>query len=98
MGFSVFLTGKEGWVHVFHLQDFEGEKNEDYVRTKGDCKDHRLEQTKGDSILHNTCVNCSQYLYFQLLKKLTRAMIVQSCASDEPIHCMANLNSRLITH
>ncbi|XP_066294167.1 GTPase-activating Rap/Ran-GAP domain-like protein 3 isoform X3 [Branchiostoma lanceolatum] len=39
--------GKECKVHVFRLSDFEGGYNEALVRTKADCKDHRLERTKG---------------------------------------------------
>ncbi|XP_022084284.1 GTPase-activating Rap/Ran-GAP domain-like protein 3 isoform X2 [Acanthaster planci] len=39
--------GKESRVYVFRLTDFEGEPNELVVRTKNDCKDHKLERTKG---------------------------------------------------
>ncbi|XP_038046495.1 GTPase-activating Rap/Ran-GAP domain-like protein 3 isoform X2 [Patiria miniata] len=39
--------GKESRVYVFRLTDFEGEPNELIVRTKNDCKDHKLERTKG---------------------------------------------------
>ncbi len=40
-------SGKESRVYVFRLADFEGEQNEHIVRTKNDCKDHKLERTKG---------------------------------------------------
>ncbi|XP_071802131.1 GTPase-activating Rap/Ran-GAP domain-like protein 3 isoform X2 [Asterias amurensis] len=39
--------GKESRVYVFRLTDFEGEPNELTVRAKTDCKDHKLERTKG---------------------------------------------------
>ena len=39
-------------MHVFRLTDFEGEVNEDYVRSKIDIKDHKLEKTKG-SVFNN---------------------------------------------
>ncbi|XP_021348641.1 GTPase-activating Rap/Ran-GAP domain-like protein 3, partial [Mizuhopecten yessoensis] len=39
--------GKDSKVHVFRLLDFEGEYNEHTVRTRLDCRDHRLDKTKG---------------------------------------------------
>jgi hypothetical protein len=45
------ITGKEGKLHVFHLTDFEGEQNEDIVRNRAECKHHKLEATKGTSLL-----------------------------------------------
>ncbi|KAK3611810.1 hypothetical protein CHS0354_040479 [Potamilus streckersoni] len=39
--------GKDGRIYVFKLLDFEGEAHENIVRTKADCKDHRLEKAKG---------------------------------------------------
>lgn len=39
--------GKEGRVYVFRLSDFEGEEQNEHVRTKADCKDHKLEKTRG---------------------------------------------------
>ncbi|XP_070532264.1 GTPase-activating Rap/Ran-GAP domain-like protein 3 isoform X3 [Ptychodera flava] len=39
--------GKECKVYVFRLSDFEGEHNEYVLRTKTDCKDHKLERTRG---------------------------------------------------
>ena len=41
------FPGKDGKVYVFRLLDFEGESNESLVRTKVDCKDHKIEKTKG---------------------------------------------------
>lgn len=41
------LAGKEGRVYVFRLSDFEGEEQNEHVRTKADCKDHKLEKTRG---------------------------------------------------
>ncbi|XP_036368697.1 GTPase-activating Rap/Ran-GAP domain-like protein 3 isoform X2 [Octopus sinensis] len=39
--------GKDGKVYVFRLSDFEGVENEFVVKSKSDCKDNRLEGTKG---------------------------------------------------
>ncbi|XP_076454839.1 GTPase-activating Rap/Ran-GAP domain-like protein 3 [Babylonia areolata] len=39
--------GKEGKIYVFRLNDFEGEVAEAVTRSRADCKDHRLERTKG---------------------------------------------------
>ncbi|XP_006818781.1 GTPase-activating Rap/Ran-GAP domain-like protein 3 [Saccoglossus kowalevskii] len=39
--------GKDCKVYVFRLSDFEGEQNEYVLRTKTDCKDHKLERTRG---------------------------------------------------
>lgn len=39
--------GKDSKIHVFRLLDFEGEYNEHTVRTRLDCRDHRLDRTKG---------------------------------------------------
>ncbi|XP_077987218.1 GTPase-activating Rap/Ran-GAP domain-like protein 3 [Glandiceps talaboti] len=39
--------GKDCKVYVYRLSDFEGEQNEYVLRTKGDCKDHKLERTRG---------------------------------------------------
>ena len=41
------LTGKDGKVHVFRLTDFEGEANESIIRTKNECKEHKLDKTRG---------------------------------------------------
>ena len=38
-------------MHVFRLIDFEGEANESIIRTKVECRDHKLEKTKGNTIL-----------------------------------------------
>ncbi|XP_076091518.1 GTPase-activating Rap/Ran-GAP domain-like protein 3 isoform X2 [Mytilus galloprovincialis] len=39
--------GRDGKVAVFRLTDFEGEKNETFVRGRIDCRDHKIEKTKG---------------------------------------------------
>ncbi|PVD22442.1 hypothetical protein C0Q70_18255 [Pomacea canaliculata] len=39
--------GKDGKVNVFRLIDFEGEAAETVTRTRADCREHRLERTKG---------------------------------------------------
>ncbi|XP_074653894.1 GTPase-activating Rap/Ran-GAP domain-like protein 3 isoform X3 [Tubulanus polymorphus] len=39
--------GKDCKVHVFRLTDFEGEMYEDCVRSKPDCKEHKIEKTRG---------------------------------------------------
>ncbi|XP_071821596.1 GTPase-activating Rap/Ran-GAP domain-like protein 3 isoform X4 [Apostichopus japonicus] len=39
--------GKEGRIYVFRLSDFEGEEQTDHIRTRSDCKDHKLEKTRG---------------------------------------------------
>ncbi|XP_076436139.1 GTPase-activating Rap/Ran-GAP domain-like protein 3 [Babylonia areolata] len=39
--------GKEGKVYVFRLNDFEGEAAEMVTRSRQDCRDHRLDRTKG---------------------------------------------------
>ncbi|KAJ8300873.1 hypothetical protein KUTeg_022392 [Tegillarca granosa] len=39
--------GKDSKIHVFRLTDFEGEYNETIVRTKTECREHKLEKTKG---------------------------------------------------
>lgn len=45
------LPGKDGKIYVFRLLDFEGESNENMVRCKIDCKDHKIEKTKGNVYL-----------------------------------------------
>ncbi|CAH1785534.1 unnamed protein product [Owenia fusiformis] len=39
--------GREGRINVFRLTEFEGEQNDNLVRTKADCKDHKMERSKG---------------------------------------------------
>ncbi|XP_046368417.1 GTPase-activating Rap/Ran-GAP domain-like protein 3 isoform X2 [Haliotis rufescens] len=39
--------GKDGKINVFRLTDFEGEQNESITRTKSECREHKLERTKG---------------------------------------------------
>ncbi|XP_071495920.1 GTPase-activating Rap/Ran-GAP domain-like protein 3 isoform X1 [Diadema antillarum] len=39
--------GKDGRIYVFRLSDFEGEENEGMVRTKNDCRNHKIERSKG---------------------------------------------------
>ncbi|PIK60818.1 putative GTPase-activating Rap/Ran-GAP domain-like protein 3 [Apostichopus japonicus] len=41
------IEGKEGRIYVFRLSDFEGEEQTDHIRTRSDCKDHKLEKTRG---------------------------------------------------
>ena len=42
------LTGRDGKVVVFRLTDFEGANNDEIVRGRTDCRDHKLEKTKGN--------------------------------------------------
>ncbi|KAI0231031.1 GTPase-activating Rap/Ran-GAP domain-like protein 3 [Lamellibrachia satsuma] len=48
-GLLIFLAdkGKESRVCMFRLTDFEGEEQESVVLNKSDCKEHKLEKTKG---------------------------------------------------
>ncbi|XP_052788627.1 GTPase-activating Rap/Ran-GAP domain-like protein 3 [Mya arenaria] len=39
--------GKDGKVCVFRLLDFEGEASEGQVLSRADCKEHKMEKTKG---------------------------------------------------
>ncbi|GFR16352.1 hypothetical protein TNCT_259491, partial [Trichonephila clavata] len=39
--------GRDSRIHVFRLSDFEGEQNENLIRTKADVRDHKIERTKG---------------------------------------------------
>ena len=55
--------GKDSRVHVFRLTDFEGEQNEDIVRTKHDCKEHKLERTKGKFRRHD------EYMTFMITSR-----------------------------
>ena len=52
-------AGKDGKVHVFRLTDFEGEANEGLVRTKSECRDHKLDKTKGKLVAYESlCKTC----------------------------------------
>ncbi|KAL8625828.1 hypothetical protein ACOMHN_012420 [Nucella lapillus] len=46
-GSSPAREGKEGKINVFRLSDFEGEVAEAVTRSRADCREHRLERTKG---------------------------------------------------
>ncbi|XP_070176881.1 GTPase-activating Rap/Ran-GAP domain-like protein 3 [Littorina saxatilis] len=39
--------GKDGKIYVFRLSDFEGESAENLTRTRSDCREYKLEKTKG---------------------------------------------------
>ncbi|KAL5011298.1 hypothetical protein ScPMuIL_009849 [Solemya velum] len=39
--------GKDGRVNVFRLCDIEGENNEGVIKSRADCKEHKIERTKG---------------------------------------------------
>ncbi|GFU79128.1 hypothetical protein TNCV_2136511 [Trichonephila clavipes] len=39
--------GRDSRIHVFRLSDFEGEQNENLIRTKADVREHKIERTKG---------------------------------------------------
>ncbi|XP_045201546.2 GTPase-activating Rap/Ran-GAP domain-like protein 3 isoform X4 [Mercenaria mercenaria] len=39
--------GKDGKIYAFRLLDFEGEAAENIIRSKVDCRDHKIEKTKG---------------------------------------------------
>ncbi|XP_030853506.1 GTPase-activating Rap/Ran-GAP domain-like protein 3 [Strongylocentrotus purpuratus] len=39
--------GKDGRIYVFRLSDFEGQENESLIRTKSDCRNHKIERSKG---------------------------------------------------
>lgn len=39
--------GRDGKVVVFRLTDFEGVNNDEIVRGRAECRDHKLEKTKG---------------------------------------------------
>ena len=41
------LTGKESRVHVMRMMDFEGESNEEFVRTRADVREYQIERSKG---------------------------------------------------
>ena len=41
------FSGKDGKLYVFRLTDFEGEQNEDVVRNKQDCREHKIDKAKG---------------------------------------------------
>ncbi|KAK3087392.1 hypothetical protein FSP39_005300 [Pinctada imbricata] len=48
-GLLIFRSdkGKDGKIHVFRLTDFEGESNENVIRSKIDCREHKIEGTRG---------------------------------------------------
>ena len=41
------VAGKDGKIYAFRLLDFEGEAAENTIRSKTDCKEHKIEKTKG---------------------------------------------------
>lgn len=40
-------TGKEGKIYVYRLNDFEGEVLDKVTRGKAECRENRIEKTKG---------------------------------------------------
>ena len=46
-----FFSGKDSRIHVFRLTDFEGEEHEENILSKIECKDHKLEKTKGKNVI-----------------------------------------------
>ena len=41
------IVGKDGKIYAFRLLDFEGEAAEHTIRSKTDCREHKIEKTKG---------------------------------------------------
>ena len=41
------FVGKDGKIAVFQLADFEGEINENLIRGRAECKEHKIDKTKG---------------------------------------------------
>ena len=37
---------------MFRLSDFEGPENEGVIKTKHDCRNHKIERSKGDSFMN----------------------------------------------
>jgi len=42
------FVGKDGKIAVFQLADFEGEINENLIRGRAECKEHKIDKTKGN--------------------------------------------------
>lgn len=59
-----WFAGKDGKVNVFRLIDFEGEAAETVTRTRADCREHRLERTKGQGSARRNMSHPSQPLTF----------------------------------
>lgn len=60
---AAIFPGKDGKVFVFRLMDFEGEDSESIVRSKADCKEHKIEKTKG--IVRQLCFVLVDYIFVQ---------------------------------
>lgn len=48
---TYFITGKESKIYVYRLNDFEGEILDQVTRGKAECRENRIEKTKGIKIL-----------------------------------------------
>ena len=58
-------------MHVFRLTDFEGEQNEDIIRSKVECKDHKIERAKGKNDLYSTYLQDKRDLFDHFYRMAT---------------------------
>lgn len=54
-------AGKDGKIYVFRLLDFEGETADSLVRSKPDCKEHKIEKTKGESYSGSALLSLTEH-------------------------------------